>query len=56
MKSNYEIGGNDSLISVLPKFNRMIFLNHKKFRFPHFISSVVDYANGERYSIISFNK
>lgn len=51
------IGDNDdSLISIFPKFNRMIFLNHEKFKFMHFISPVTDYAKNVRYSIISFNK
>ena len=46
----------DKLTSIFPKFNRIIFLNHKKFKFPHFISEVSDYAFNSRYSMITFNK
>ncbi len=41
---------------VYPKFNRLIILNHEKFRFPHFISTVSEYALIPRYTIVAFCK
>ncbi len=42
--------------SILPKFNRAVLINHKLFRFPHFISSVEPWAQEPRYTIIGFNR
>lgn len=45
-----------SIASVLPKYNRAVLINHKVFRFPHFISSVEPWALEPRYTIIAFNR
>lgn len=45
----------DEISSMFPKFNRVVFLNHGGFKFPHFISEVASYAKTPRYTIVSFN-
>ena len=46
----------EKIDSIYPKFNRLILLNHKRFRFPHFISTVSEFALKPRYTLIAFCK
>ena len=46
----------DSLNSIFPKYNRLVVHDMEKFRFPHFISPVTDYAKNSRYTMVTFNK
>jgi len=45
----------DQLTSIFPKFNRVVFMSHKNFKFSHFISPVTKHALNPRFSFNSFN-
>lgn len=46
---------NDSIISTLPKFNRLVIINHGQ-RLPHFVSMVTDYALESRFMLVGITQ
>lgn len=46
----------DFVETIFPKFNRMVFIDHGQFRYPHSISTVAEYATEPRFTSNSFCK
>lgn len=44
----------DFLDTIVPRFNRLVLLHHGKFRFPHIVSAVSEFALKPRYTIVAF--
>jgi len=45
----------DTIESIIPRFNRLVVFNNMKFNTFHWVSPVTDWAKYERYSLICFN-
>ena len=47
---------NETKIEIIfPKYNLVITLDHYKFKYPHFMISINDFAKKIRYNIVTVN-
>lgn len=46
----------EDIISIFPKFNRAMFINHRVFKFPHFVTQIAEHALKPRYTLLTFGK
>jgi len=49
------IAAADDLVVEYPLFNRLVVIAHEKFRLPHFVSTISEFALNERHTIIGFS-
>ena len=46
----------DNVVTIFPKFNRIIILDHEKFKYPHFVTPISSYSKDSRFTLLTFSK